>query len=453
MLRSFSHVSEPYPTQILFPNPLFSNPTLILCFISTNSRSPHPLAHQISTHYRNFVNESYSTNMSESVMRAMEHPSLSDIAGSSPPEMPEKTLSQILKRALSTSVVSTFATRMGRSALQSTRKADCLRMIGLGSCGTVFEIPGTELAYKKGANEVGIWGDFCRTNKVHNAVRDVREMMHKAFPNSVIPKTPMCHSYHLISDDEFWSANLQLFPETHRTKQPLFMVDKILPLPREIREDLIKLYFDEDEAVQKQALDDEENEHCLVRVYLGERYSHSHHSQEYDTLRNFPLRLDMMEEINLDVFQLAIEMAIGLATLHWQACVDGMDTEFVIGSSATWDVERPRAYDDVKSPPHNVETVDFKRKALHLWMLDFDKATTIELTEHGVDKKLVPAFLGNDPYYPRPQVDEELWDVFCNVYLEASEVILRRKKVKKAILDLPQRFLNEVVRVLKEHVD
>lgn len=393
----------------------------------------------------------HSTNVSESVMRAMEYPSLSEIAGSSPPEMPEETPSQRLKRALSTSVVSTDATRMGRAALQSTREPQCLRTIGLGSCGTVFEILGTELAYKKGTNEMGIWGDFCRTNKVHNAVRDVRELMHIAFPKSIIPKTPMCHSYHPISDNEFWSANLQLFPETHRTKQPLFMVDKIFPLPREFREDLIKLYFDQDEAVQKEARDDEENEHCLVRVYLGERYSHSHHSHEYDTLRNFPLRLDMMEELNLDIFQLAIEMAIGLAILHWQACVDGMDTEFVIGSSATWDTERPRAYDDVKSPPHNVEAVDFKRRALHLWMLDFDKATTIEFTEHDVDKKLVPAFLGNDPYYPRLHVDEELWDDFCDVYLAASEVILRRKRVKKAVLDLPQRFLKEVERVSREH--
>ena len=261
----------------------------------------------------------------------------------------------------------------------------------------------------------------------------------------------MCHSYHPISDDEFWSANLQLFPETYRTKQPLFMVDKILPLSHEIREDLIKLYFDQDETVHKEARDNEENEHCLVRVYLGERCSHNHHPQHYDTLRNFPLRLDMMEELNLDILQLATEMTIGLATLHWEACVDGMDTEFVIGSSASWDVERPRAYDGVKSPPHNVQVINFKRTALHLWMLDFDKATTIELTEHDVDKKLVPAFLGNDPYYPRLHVNQELWDDFGDVYLKASDIILRRKKVNKAVMDLPQRFLKEVERVSKEH--
>ena len=391
--------------------------------------------------------------MLESATHAMENPSFSEIAGYSTPEMPEKTTSQRLKLALSTGVLPKFATTMGPAALQCARKTECLRTIGLGSCGTVFEIPGTELAYKKGTNEIGIWGDFCLTNKVHNAVIDVRETMHLAFPKAVIPNTPMCHSYHPTSDDDFWSANLQLFPVTHRTKQPLFTVDKILPLPCEIREDLIKLYFDPDKTVQKHALNDEENEHCLVRVYLGERTTTSHHPNEYDTLRNFPLRLDMMEELNLDILQLAIEMAIGLATLHWQACVDGMDTEFVIGSEATWDTERPKAYDDVKSPPHNVKAVNYKRRPLHLWMLDFDKADDIELTEHDVDKKLVPAFLGNDPYYPRPQVDEELWDEFCDVYLKASEVILRRKKVKKVVLDLPQRFLDEVVRVSSEHED
>ena len=161
----------------------------------------------------------------------------------------------------------------------------------------------------------------------------------------------------------------------------------------------------------------------------------------------------MMEELHLNVSQLATEMAIGLATLHWEACVDGMDTEFVIGSSATWDLERPRGYDNVDSPPHNVKAINFKRRPLHLWMLDFDKATRIELTEHDVDKKLVPAFLGNDPYYPRPQVDEELWDEFCKVYLKASEVILGRKRVTKGVKALPQRFLDEVVRVSREHED
>ena len=406
---------------------------------------------------RNSFRETYSTNMSKGIIPALESTRLSEITGSSFPEMPEETPSQRLHGALSTraliSLPSVSSTRMERATLRPTPEADCLRTIGLGSCGTVFEIPGTELAYKKGTSEVGIWADFCLTGRVSNALRDVANIMQTAFPNVTLPQTPVCHAYHLASDDKFWSANLHLFPENHRTKQPLFLMDRILPLPRKIREDLIKLYFDQDEAVQKEAQEDEENEDCLVRVYLGERTSNIPHSQDYETLRNFPLRLDMMEELDLDVPGLATEMAIGLATLHWEACVDGMDTEFVIGRSGTWGYGRPRSYEDVDSPPHNVRIMSFKRRALHLWMLDFDKATKIELTEHDVDRKLVPAFLGNDPYYPRPQVDEELWDEFCTVYLEASDIILREKRVEKGVKGLPQRFLNEVVRVSKEHED
>ena len=328
-----------------------------------------------------------------------------------------------------------------------------LRIIGLGTCGTVFEIPGTELACKKGLKEINIWNDFSLTNKVHNAAKEVREVLQEAFPESTIPRTPLCHEYHPVDDDTFWLTNLQRFPASHRNKQPLFIVDRILPLPRQIRMDLIEEYFDQDESIQQEAKEDPDNRDCLLRTYLGERESARQQSVVYDSLRNFPLRLNMMEELELEVSELAKEMAIGVAIMHWQAQVDGMDVEFVLGSSATWDSEQQNGYDDIDAPPHIVKGVSFKGRAVHMWMLDFDKATTIELKEKDVDKKLVPALLGNDPYYPRRQVDEELWEEFCSSYLKASEVILRRKSVDEVVLRLPQRFLAEVLRVSTEHED
>ncbi len=186
---------------------------------------------------------------------------------------------------------------------------------------------------------------------------------------------------------------------------------------------------------------------------FGERESVREQSDVYDSLRNFPLRLNMMEDIGVNVSVLANEMAIGLAILHWQAQVDGMDVEFVLGSSATWDNERPRGYDDTSTSPHKVQTINFNRRAIHLWMFDFDKATEIEFTNHDVNTKLVPAFLGNDPYYPKPQVDEELWNDFCGVYLKASEAILRAKVADPHVKGLPRRFLDEVLRVSREHED
>ena len=158
-----------------------------------------------------------------------------------------------------------------------------------------------------------------------------------------------------------------------------------------------------------------------------------------------------MEDLELEISELANEMAIGLAIMHWQAQVDGMDVEFVLGSSATWDSEQQPAYDDILAPPHVVKVVNFKRRAVHLWMLDFDKATPIELKEKDVNKKLVPAFLGNDPYYPRRHIDEELWNGFCSSYLKASEAILQRRGVDEGILRLPQQFLAEVLRISTEH--
>ncbi|KAL8794409.1 MAG: hypothetical protein Q9195_002996 [Heterodermia aff. obscurata] len=249
---------------------------------------------------------------------------------------------------------------------------------------------------------------------------------------------------------------LQRFPAGHRTRKPLFTVDRILPVPQQTREALIDLYFDQDEDSQQEARDDMENKDCLVRTYLGERESaEEQESMVYSSLRNFPLRLNMMEDNGLDTAAMAKETAVGLAIMHWQAKIDAMDVEFVLGSSATWDHhQQPVLFHDLSAKPHTVKaskTVNLKRRPVHLWIFDFDKASEINFTIHDVDAKLVPAFLGNDPYYPMPHVDKELWDGFSGTYIMASEIILRNNKVDEDVLSLPKRFLNEVVRRAEEN--
>ena len=91
------------------------------------------------------------------------------------------------------------------------------------------------------------------------------------------------------------------------------------------------------------------------------------------------------------------------------------------------------------------------RRQLDMWILDFDKASEFELNTHDVKTKLVSAFLGNDPYYPPPGVDTELWDGFCETYLEASELILQERGVDHSTRFLPSFFVEEVTRVLKEN--
>ncbi|KAL8652595.1 MAG: hypothetical protein Q9210_002594 [Variospora velana] len=404
---------------------------------------------------RNISSGSNAMTLSEGISRALQYTSLGE-GTDAIPEEDDEIASQLLKRALSTkSVISTtssFASRMQHAASKSSPNSTKFRNIGLGSCGSVFEIPGTQIALKKGSSLDSLWIDFCLTNTVHNAILDMAMVLQKAFPNSVIPRTPLCYEFYVADDCDFWTEEmLARFPSSHREKQPIFQVDRILPVPKPARDKLIEYYFDDDMVAT--AKQDPDNKDCLIRLYLGERESVQQQDSYYDTLRNFPLRLNMMENLDLEVVEYATQMAIGLATLHWQARVDGMDVEFVLGSSATRGLEKHRGFTDASAKPHSVKAINFKRRRLHLWMFDFDKATKIEWTEEDVKKKLVPAFLGNDPYYPLPQVDEELWDDFCATYLKASRVILLEGKATKKVMGLPRLFLDEVLRVTKENED
>ena len=294
-----------------------------------------------------------------------------------------------------------------------------------------------------------LWNDFLLTNRVHLAFAESRDLLQDIFPQYVIPRCPSCISFKTPDAKEYWEAYIERYPATHRATGAAFVVDKIPSLTREQREELIDRYFDEDEKVREEAKGDECNRHCLVRIYLGENESEEQSTEAYNSLENFPMRLNMVEDCSQDKDVLAAEIAIALAMIHWQAQIDAMDTEFVLGSSSGTLPERrePVTFDDdsIELPgPRNVDVRMFKRRELNPWVLDFDKASRIQLTEEDVDKRLVPAFLGNDPYFPRPDVDKDLWDHFSTVYCRASHAILSERNVDGPIIDLPRRFLQKV---------
>ncbi|KAL8841487.1 MAG: hypothetical protein Q9170_000870 [Blastenia crenularia] len=355
-----------------------------------------------------------------------------------------------VKLLQSTQSIGSYGSRISKAVQVGADSDEYHRIIGLGTCGTVFQIPKTDLALKKGGAESSIWTDFCLTNIVHHAIRDVHAILQKSFPYVTLPMAPLCHEFYPTDDNEFWSpSRLQQLPSSHRTKGAAFTVDLIQPLPQATRDALIERYFEDHEVEEAKA--DPDNQDCLVRIYLGERESFDHGSP--DSLRNFPMRLNILGDLEIEVSVLAIEMAIGLAILHWQAQVDGMDVEFVLGGcSGPCDYGQPCVYNDLSASPHQVTAVNLNHREVHLWILDFDKATRIELTAHDVKRKLVPAFLGNDPYYPMPHVDEELWGDFCTAYTKSSDVILRSKRVAKEVRGLPKQFLDEVLRRSTENM-
>ena len=427
---------------------------------------------------QDFSGASHSPTLSEGLIRALnfsssspppsstsQHPSEIQASERRPssqanPESP----SELLRRALSVrsvvSISSSFAERMNRARTKAVDEKHEYRIIGMGSCGTVFEIPGTELAIKKGMDTEAMWNDFLLTNKLHNALADTRDILQDAFPTATLPRVPRCSDFWLPDSKHYWDTDLMKFPQSHREVGAAFQVDRILPLPQPVREALITLYFDESDDIQEEAKNDVGNKHCLVRLCLGENETPKQRSECYDSLNNFPLRLNMIEDLKLDKAAMAAEMAIALAVIHWEAQVDAMDVEFVIGSAAATLVERRRAYtadkrSNGRPPPSEVHSVaDFKQRSMHLWVLDFDKETSFRLIAKEVDKKLVPAFLGNDPYYPRPDVDEELWKEFSQVYLRASQVILERKKEPTpGMMSLPERFLTKVAEMIQDTED
>ncbi|KAF5522603.1 hypothetical protein CGCA056_v006163 [Colletotrichum aenigma] len=78
------------------------------------------------------------------------------------------------------------------------------------------------------------------------------------------------------------------------------------------------------------------NTHCLIRAYLGKRKNnrveegarpaHLKKLRPF-SLRNFPLCVDQMEDLELNVEGCARGMADALAFMHWTAKVDGNDVE------------------------------------------------------------------------------------------------------------------------------
>lgn len=334
---------------------------------------------------------------------------------------------------------------MNRARDQAAAEKSEYRIIGMGTAGTVFEIPGSELAVKKGPNVEALWNDFHLTNGVHNSVAQTREILQDLFPDLVIPKVPSCRRFLMPDSSHYWDANLERFPDTHRLPGAAFEVDRILPIPQSEREKIIDRYFEQDSEIQEEAKNDQGNKNCLIRVYLGENESDARAEEPYDSLENFPMRLNMLEEhLVEDVSILAKEMGLALAVIHWHAQVDGQDCESVLGRSLAAERLRPWSLRGDRKPRELGNRI-FNRREIDLWVLDFDKALDTELSSKDVDTKLINAFFGNDPYYPRPDVDEDLWEDFVGAYLKASQAILGARPDGANVMGLPERFIRKVV--------
>ena len=336
-----------------------------------------------------------------------------------------------------------------------------LRAIGWGSCGIVYEQHGTSQVLKRAVNN-GALADNCRLWNELIMHRTIEASFARFVKHSVRPllvHVPRCAGYISKGDNRWWAVNERLFPKEIRYPENLLRSERIPPIHMVARHALINEYCPEGLSVN--AMLQDSNKDCLIRLYLGRR-RHStirvKEKVEYFSLRNFKLCLDQMEDLALDSSYYALQMADVLAIMHWEAQIDAADVEFVLGGPPCLARDPIPALEKLKQLEKDsttgVDAVQSQAAATHMWLLDFNQCQPMSMDEEGVHQA-VKRFFDNDPYYPRPSAiigstDERLWEVFAKRYLETSGSITGADKERRR---LSFTFIEEVKESMRERLE
>ncbi|KAI4192370.1 MAG: hypothetical protein LQ346_004339 [Caloplaca aetnensis] len=295
--------------------------------------------------------------------------------------------------------------------------------LGEGQCGTIWALTGTDQVLKimKANKRDQLWNDSLMHARVEDAMSRAGIMLRHDIA------IPRYGQFINPSHDVFWQPNLKRFPvEVSATYA--FVSSRIFGLPLPVRASIVDAFAPKDVKAHKQEfLAQAENKNCLVRLYLGRREQRSPTRQF--RIRNFDLTVGQMEYLRLDTHWYATIIAKALAILHWEACIDANDVEFVL-ASAPMIAPRPTVQELEILKPTNIDLVthslDFHHKSVGVWLLDFDQCQKFEENEAGMEL-LKKGFWMNDPYYPRPlstnEKDMALWTHFKEAYLSASSLL------------------------------
>ncbi|KAL2828602.1 hypothetical protein BJY01DRAFT_255283, partial [Aspergillus pseudoustus] len=241
-----------------------------------------------------------------------------------------ETQQAFLKRLLSTktaiSTSSSFAERQQAAVGYETP----FREIGTGSIGKVFEQAGTPWVFKALMIDrtEKLWNNYVMHLRIQQSFDELGSLLVQV----EIPRV----AWFANETSEFWQDHLELFPDTStfpRKARQIFCMERILPLPAPVRESLIELFCPQGRKQMAKA--DISNKDCLIRVLLGRcRYGSSRPGGSmFFSLRNYKLHLDQVEALQLEAEEYSTGMADAMATIHWHTRIDGMDIEFVLGST------------------------------------------------------------------------------------------------------------------------
>lgn len=334
----------------------------------------------------------------------------------------------VLRKALKLHTVITtspLTTQNGSSHPQSARE------IGRGLQGIIFEKPGESLVVKKRLPEmIPITGkDLTAEFAMHQSVFN-EFLLWNPRPHRNI-NVPCPARLILPEEDEAYHAILEEWglPQ-ERSKTPLGLMDRILPLPEVLRHALVTYFFPPNRfgyTTTDAMEDDPSNEHYLVRPYLGTRT----HTVEDFSLRNLVLALDNLQQLEVGVKDLAISMGMAYANMHWGAHVDACNVEFVIGSSLML---------------HQ----SLQQHKIGLFLLDFGHGTEVDM--NGYVPSVYQAFItgmctgAGACHIPHYRHSPELFEKFGNAYKVTAKTVMHRHGLNK-------RFdIEEFVREYKNHL-
>jgi len=327
----------------------------------------------------------------------------------------------ILNRALrlrtTISTSSSFARRFQNA--RSHPDLQEINQIGAGLQGVIFEQVGQPLVLKKESP-----GNDAKTSnlrheyEMHCAVSTAFDLYNLLTNSSIHVPRPM-EFISKTGNDVFWDSILPKIPAAYRGRGDIVKMERILPLPRVVRKALIARFSDCEKqnaaATANHLLADPKDKHCLVRLYLGK--TDGPISKGRLSLRNFPLYLQSMEHLHMDVNEIASAMGKAYATMHWGAAVTGDDVEFVLGTST---VERAEGV--------------LQLRVTGIYLLDFGQCEAVDLTEE--PEVVYQAFkaamvLGdNQLFIPHYLKTPALFAEFRKGYTQAGNIILAERKLE-----------------------
>ncbi|KAK2032260.1 hypothetical protein LX32DRAFT_710799 [Colletotrichum zoysiae] len=336
-------------------------------------------------------------------------------------DKPTVTLQRYLSVNSILSTKSSFAIRQQ----EASEKHIPLEVIGEGFCAIVYDLPSSGRAIKaaRRQKETELWNDFVAHVNIWEAAKNNTSFF--------VPKP----SYYVVYEDiAAWmiAHRHEVSSQTGFKSEPtdILVMERIMPLPRVIRQALVEVFCPPSQKAE--ASSNYKNKSCLVRLYLGVRRPNQRTEGPF-TLRNFELTLDKMDILGINPMQFVRPMAEALAIMHWTAQRDAYDVEFVLGSSPERRITAAelssidlagRRITTWNRSPDGCANLNFLRRAVSVWLLDFNQCQRMHSTPLGVEKA-VKAFWENDPYFPRPNQDlssteGQLWQEFKSVYLATS---------------------------------